>query len=223
MLQTKVKKHLNQLKEQQENQLIKKRLIENRLSTIIDSTKGIGTKRPMSKKAKHDLGFKLYAEIHRLHKFNIISEQDTMTDVFNFIKGQFSNVGLSAVEGVIIEPLVNSILSKLGMGGYFKNFIISFLATNPRKVIDAFKNCDTMVSLISESLVEATFMMLQQKQDMGGIGYDVLRNAIGKAVKETKFVKDIESEISDVICDIFDELRDSVKGSLEQFGTEETT
>lgn len=212
MIESTVKKQLRLLKEQQKNRLVKKRLIENRISIIIENANRVGTRRSLSKKAKHELGFKLYAELHRLHKHNLISENETLTDLVDILKNQIGNLGFATLEGVLIEPLVNSILSKLGMGGFFKNALVSALSTDPEVLVDAFKDCNALVKLISEVIVEATFMMIQENQGLSGRGYDVLRNALGNAVKETSFSNTVQTGIKDLICDIFDELKTGIQG-----------
>jgi hypothetical protein len=47
----------------------------------------------------------------------------------------------------------------------------------------------------------------------------VLRNAIGKTIKGTTFVKEVENGMSKIICDVFDEIYDKAKDVLDKVQT----
>lgn len=215
-----IKKRLLEVKERKENLLIERTMIEKRFSFLIESFGQFEDHRNLSENKKQILSAKILREIHILQKNNLISEQEFLTDI---LKNLFKGFGFGAIEGIIVEPFVNTLLSKLGLGGYFKNFLVSFFSTNPSRIVEAFKSCENLVKLVSEALVEATFMMIQQNKDMSGVGYDVLRNAIGKTIKETTFVKEIQKGISTIVCDSFDDIYEKAKEILSKVDTAKST
>ncbi len=212
----KIKKRLQEVKEKQENLLIERKIVEKRFSFLVESFGPIENYQTLSYEQKQVLSAKILSEIHRLQKNNLISEQQFLADI---LQNLFKGFGFGALEGIIVEPFINTLLSKIGLGGYFKNFLVSFFSTEPSRIVEAFKGCENLVKLVSEALVEATFMMIQEKKDLGGVGYDVLRNAIGKTIKGTTFVKEVENGMSKIICDVFDEIYDKAKDVLDKVQT----
>jgi hypothetical protein len=55
----------------------------------------------------------------------------------------------------IAEPMVGTLVGKLGLSGFFKDFITSFIVSDPRRLAKALKSCDELTKLIAESLAEA--------------------------------------------------------------------
>lgn len=216
----KIKKRLLEAKERQENLLIERDMLEKRFSFLIESFGEIKNHQILSENQKQILSAKILREIHMLQKNNLISEQQFLIDI---LQNLFKGFGFGALEGIIVEPFVNTLLSKLGLGGYFKNFLVSFFSTNPSRIVEAFKGCQNLVKLVSEALVEATFMMIQENKDLSGVGYDVLRNALGKTIKETTFVKEVENGISKTVCDAFDTIYDKAKDVLGKVESAKST
>lgn len=212
----KIKKRLLEVKENQENLLIERTMIEKRFTFLVESFGPIENYQTLTKSQRQVLSSKILKEIHILQKNNLISEQQFLIDI---LQNLFKGIGFGTLEGLVVEPFINTLLSKLGLGGYFKNFLVSFFSTEPSRIVSAFKSCDSLVKLVSEALAEATAMMVQQNKDLGGVGYDILRNAIGKTIKETTFVKEIENGISKIVCDVFDEIYDKAKDVLSKVQT----
>lgn len=210
-LQRNIQKKLLEKKQIKEISLIKESIISHRLGIILESIQGYDSIEDIPLKQRKKITASLFREFHILHQTNLITEAES-GGLWGFLQSIFGNVGFGVVEGLIVEPFVNSILSKLGLGGFFKKFLVSFLSTNPMKVIEAFKDCKTMTKLISEALAEATFMMIQESVGAGGFGYDVIRNVLGKAVKETSFISELENKFADTICSGFDSLVKNAKG-----------
>lgn len=214
-LNNNIRKKLVERKLRQESILIKESIASSRIKTILESVSMYSdvTEIPIDKRRK--ITAKLYMEFHLLHKRNILEEN---TGLWAALEGIFGNVGFGVIEGLIVEPFVNTILSKLGLGGFFKKFLVSFLSTNPGRVIEAFKDCKSMTKLISEALAEATFMMIQESVGAGGVGYDIIRNVLGKTVKQAGFVQDLEENLADTVCQGFNKLVSNAEGVKDKLG-----
>ncbi len=169
---------------------------------IVESEDNIKNFKKLPKSKQTKIAQKLVVEIGFLHESNILNEQDGL---MGFLKGIFGN-SLSGILQTIVEPMVNSLLSGLGLSGYFKDFLVSFITTNPLELAKALKSCEAMTSLVAQALSEGLAMMIMREQGLEGSGYTFLRNALGGAVKDTKFIESIESQISGIVCQLYDSM-----------------
>ena len=202
MLEKNIKATLLEIKEKKESILIEQNLVKNRIMMIVESEDNIKNFKKLPKSKQTKIARKLVAEIGFLHESNILNEQDGL---MGFLKGIFGN-SLSGILQTIVEPMVNSLLSGLGLTGYFKDFLVSFITTNPLELAKALKSCEAMTSLVAQALSEGLAMMIMREQGLEGSGYTFLRNALGGAVKDTKFIESIESQISGIVCQLYDSM-----------------
>lgn len=202
MLEKNIKATLLEIKEKKESILIEQNLVKNRIMMIVESEDNIKNFKKLPKSKQTKIARKLVAEIGFLHESNILNEQDGL---MGFLKGIFGN-SLSGILQTIVEPMVNSLLSGLGLTGYFKDFLVSFITTNPLELAKALKSCEAMTSLVAQALSEGLAMMIMREQGLEGSGYTFLRNALGGAVKDTKFIESIESQVSGIVCQLYDSM-----------------
>ena len=202
MLEKNIKTTLLEIKEKKESILIEQNLVKNRIMMIFESETNIKNFKKLPKSKQKKLAHKLVSEISFLNESNILNEQDGL---MGFLKGIFGN-SLSGILQTIVEPMVNSLLSGLGLTGYFKDFLVSFITTNPLELAKALKSCEAMTSLVAQALSEGLAMMIMREQGLEGSGYTFLRNALGGAVKDTKFIESIESQISGIVCQLYDSM-----------------
>ena len=105
--------------------------------------------------------------------------------------------------------LINGIklLTKyLGLSGYFKEFMVSFLTKDPMRLAKAFKDCNELTKLVAESLSESVFMMLQNNNGMKGQGYTFIRNALGDAITDNRFVVTLENSLGKIVCSAYKDM-----------------
>jgi len=202
MLEKNIKATLLEIKEKKESILIEQNLVKNRIMMIVESEDNIKNFKKLPKSKQTKIARKLVAEIGFLHESNILNEQDGL---MGFLKGIFGN-SLSGILQTIVEPMVNSLLSGLGLTGYFKDFLVSFITTNPLELAKALKSCEAMTSLVAQALSEGLAMMIMREQGLEGSGYTFIRNALGGAVKDTKFIESIESQVSGIVCQLYDSM-----------------
>lgn len=202
MLEKNIKATLLEIKEKKESILIEQNLVKNRIMMIVESEDNIKNFKKLPKSKQTKIAQKLVAEIGFLHESNILNEQDGL---MGFLKGIFGN-SLSGILQTIVEPMVNSLLSGLGLSGYFKDFLVSFITTNPLELAKALKSCEAMTSLVAQALSEGLAMMIMREQGLEGAGYTFIRNALGGAVKDTKFIESIESQVSGIVCQLYDSM-----------------
>ena len=204
MKKTEIRKILKETKAKKDRILIEESLVESRFMMIIESKDILQNLDNLSKKQKEKLAWEIINEINYLQDNNILNEEDG-GGLGGFLSRMFGS-SLGSILETIVEPLVNSILSGLGIGGYFKDFLVSFITSRPGDLAKALKDCRALTTLVANSLAEAMFMKIQNEKGMQGGFWTFLRNALGGAVKDTGFVNKIEDFIGDTICSVFDKL-----------------
>lgn len=197
MLEKKIKRAILEAKDNKERLLIEENLVKSRILMIIESENNIKNFNKLPKKRQEKIAHSLLEEIRFLDENNILNEQ--LMDVLGKLFGN----SLSSMTQTIVEPMVKSLLGKLGLGGFFGNFITSFLVSDPRRLALALKDCKELTKLVTEALSEALVQMLQEKQGLEGKGYDFMRNALGGAIKETTFMTNLENQLSGIVCNVF--------------------
>lgn len=197
MLEKQIKKAILEAKDNKERLLIEENLVKSRILMIVESEENIKNFNKLPKKKQEKIAYSLLEEISFLSENNILNEQ--LMDVLGKLFGN----SLSSMTQTIVEPMVKSLVNKLGLGGFFGNFITSFLVSDPRRLALALKDCKELTKLITESLSEALVQMLQEKQGLEGKGYDFMRNALGGAIKETTFITNLENQLSGIVCSVF--------------------
>ena len=197
MLEKQIRKAILEAKDNKERLLIEENLVKSRILMIIESEDNIKNFNKLPKNKQEKIAYSLLEEISFLTENNILNEQ--VRDVLGKLFGN----SLSSMTQTIVEPMVKSLVGKLGLGGFFGNFITSFLVSDPRRLALALKDCKELTKLITEALSEALVQMLQEKQGLEGKGYDFMRNALGGAIKETTFMTNLENQLSGIVCGVF--------------------
>lgn len=214
MLDKKIKEVILETKEKKEKLLIEQKLVKSRIMMIVESQDNIKnfSSLPLAKREK--IAYKLLEEINYLQETNLLNEQ-----LMDFLGKIFGN-SLGGVLQTVVEPMVNSLLSAIGLKGYFANFLVSFITSNPTRLAKALKSCEELTKLIAESLAEAVFMMIQKQQGLEGQGYTFLRNALGGAVKDYGFIQSIEKQISGIVCELFGNMNNKASGVFDKLKTD---
>ena len=214
MLDKTIKKAILETKEKKEKLIIEERLVRSRIMMIIESEDNIKNFNSLSEKKQEKIAYKLLEEIDYLQNTGLLNEQ-----LMDFLGKIFGN-SLGGVLQTIVEPMVNSLLSSIGLTGYFKNFLVSFITSNPTRLAKALKSCEELTKLVAESLAEAVFMMIQKQQGLEGQGYTFLRNALGGAVKDYGFIQSIEKQIGGLVCELFGKMNDKASGVYDKLKTD---
>jgi hypothetical protein len=197
MIEKKIKKVIKETKEQKEKILIEENLVKNRIFAIVESKEVIDNFEFLPEGKKMKIAKNLIEEIRFLDENNILNEQ-----LMDFLGKMFGN-SLSGIVQTAVEPIVNSILGGLGLSGFFKNALMSFILKDPRRLAKALKSCNELTALVSEALVEALVMMVQEQQGMQGTGYTILRNTLLGAIQDTKVVIELQDKLEGTVCSVY--------------------
>jgi len=199
MLKKDKRRALLETKEKKESILIENKIVESRILMIFESRDKINNFNQLSKSEKRKVTNSLVKEIHYLGQNGLINE-----GFMDILKGLFGGL-LGSVAETAAEPLVNSLLSAIGFksNGFMKKFVISFLTSNPKDLMNAFSDCKLMTKLLTRSLIEGMVMMFQQDTEKGGYIYDFIRNELGKLIEDSSIGSSLENKFSGVVCDMF--------------------
>lgn len=205
-----IKKVIKETKRKKDQLLIEQNLVKSRMMVIVESEDNIKNFKKLPIEKQRKMAFQILEEINYLSENKILNEQ-----LGDFLQKIFGNA-LGGMVETLVEPLIDSILGGLGLGGYFKKFIVSFLTSNPAELAKALKDCRSMTTLIANSLSEALFMMIQEQKGLSGGFATFLRNTLGGAVKDTGFVNKIEDFLGDMVCQGFSKLTSNAEGILDK-------
>jgi hypothetical protein len=219
MLEKSIKKTLVETKEKQEKLLIERRLVESRIETVLGNVKTIEDFNNLTEEKQLRFGFALCQEIVYLQENKFINE-----DLVDTFKNLFGNLFSGGIMNTIYEKIIDKVLTALGVGeGFFKKFLVSFLASRPTELVRAISDCKLFTKLIVEGLTEAVVKWLQENTGTGGALADILRNSIGKTIRESKTFKvSIEKEFAGTICGLFEKYTSNAKNVLTNLTKTET-
>jgi hypothetical protein len=217
MIKKEIRKKLLEVKEKKDRLIVEQTIITNRVLMIFESKENITNFNLLTESKKKKIAKSLYREIHTLHQNNLINE-----GFVDILKSIFGNAFTGIVE-TMVEPFVDSVLGGLGLTGGFKKFLVSILTTNPTKLVSAFKDCRIMTELISEGIAESMAMTAQEKLGLEGQGWSVIRNILGKTLKEQSFVSQLSDAFEGTICGVFDKLTDNAEGVLSKLNPTSAT
>lgn len=205
-----IKKTLKETKEKKERLLVEQSLVKDRIIAIFESENNLKNFKNLPLEKQQKLAWNLVNEI------NFLSENQILNEQLGDFLGKIFGGSLGSVLETLVEPLLTSILGGLGITGYFQKFLVSFLTSRPGDLAKALRDCRALTTLIANSLGEAMFMMIQDQKGLEGGFYTFIRNALGGAVKDTKFINKIEDFIGDIICQNFSKLSDNASGVFDK-------
>ena len=215
MLKKDIKKKLVEVKEQKNTLLIEQKMVESRIMMIFENRENIDNFSSLPKSKQEKIIGKLIEE------FQLLSQQDILNEQLGDFLGKIFGQSFSSILQTLVQPMVDSILAGLGMeNSFFSKFLSSFIITKPTQLIRAFKDCRAMTELVAQAIVEAMAMTVQQEKGLQGAGYTILRNAIGGAIKETKFVTDLSDKLEDFVCEIYHKLTGKAQDVYKKLKTD---
>jgi len=210
-----IKKKLIETKKHKDQLLIEEKIVESRLMMIVGSENNIKNFDKLPKREKNRIALQVFEEV------SYFSEQKLLNENLETFLNKIFGTALPSMVETLVEPMINRILGKIGLTGFFKNFIISFLTSNPREFIEGLKDCRVMTKLIAASLAEAVVMNLQEKKGYSGQFANFLRNTLGGMLRDSVFAEKIEGFIGDIVCSGLEKITgnaESLYNKIKNFG-----
>jgi hypothetical protein len=203
-LKKQIRNKIVETKEIKDKKIIEESLVISRILMVVESADKVKNYKSLSIKERIDLSVDLLDEIATLQEQGLINEQEGLGGMLSKIFGS----AWSGLVQTLVEPLVNSILSGLGMNnGFFKNTLVSFFTKSPGRLAKALRgDCKELTGLVVESFIEGIVMKLQDDKGMNSGGWVFLRNALGDGIRSTDFIRSLESSMESTICELFGKL-----------------
>ena len=215
MLKKQIRKSLLETKDKKDKSLIEENLIKTRFSFLLE---GINTKEDfnnLSEKKQLKLSIGFIQELSFLSSVGLMNEQEQ--DNWGGLLNKMFGKSFGSIAQTMVEPFLRNILSGIGIEeGYVRNFIISYLTSRPSDVVDSFGDCKKMTKLISEAMVESMVMTTQRKKGYSGFGYDLIRNELGRTLKNTELISGIERGLEEKVCSSMSKLVDNTKSVVDK-------
>lgn len=219
MLDKKIKKAILEAKDNKERLIIEENLVKSRIFTIVESQEVIDNFEFLPEGKKMKIALNLMEEIRFLDENQILNEQ-----LMDYLGKLFGNYGLGGVVQTVVEPLVNSLLSGIGIpNGFLKDTLISLFTTHPLELSKALKSCQALTKLVAESMAEALVMMIQRQQGLEGKGYSILRNTLAGAISDTKFAQNLVGQLETIVCEIYSNFNKKASDVYTKLNPEVTT
>ena len=218
-LKKQIRKKIVETKEIKDKKIIEESLVISRILMVVESEDKVRNYQSLTIKERIDLSVDLLEEI------GILQEQGLINEGLGDLLSKIFGGAWSGLLQTFVEPLVNSILSGLGMeDGFFKNSLVSFFTKSPGRLAKALRgDCKELTGLVVESIVEGFAMKLMQDKGMSGGGWVFLRNAINDGIHSTEFVRSLENSMESTICELFNKLTgkasevvDKLQGQLQK-------
>jgi len=203
-LKKQIRKKIVETKEIKDKKIIEESLVISRILMVVESADKVKNYKSLSIKERIDLSVDLLDEIATLQEQGLINEQEGLGGMLSKIFGS----AWSGLVQTLVEPLVNSILSGLGMNdGFFKSTLVSFFTKSPGRLAKALRgDCKELTGLVVESVIEGVEMKLLQDRGMNSGGYSFVRNALNDAIHGTEFIQSLQNSMESTICELFGKL-----------------
>jgi hypothetical protein len=212
MLEKTIRKSLIESKEKKEKLLIEQKIVESRILSLFEGVNSEKEFKKLPKNKQLKMSLKFLQEMSYLQKTGLIKEE---LDWGGFLKKIFGQA-FGSVTQTMVEPYIDRVLSELGVSGFIKNFVVSYLTSRPGEVIESFSDCKIMAKLVSRSIVEGMVKSLQEKIGTEGFAYNLIRNQLGNMIESTEFVSSIEAGFQTTICSITSKLGNNSKNVLRK-------
>ena len=73
-----------------------------------------------------------------------------------------------------------------------------------------------MSKLVAEGIAESMVMSTQRNKGYDTFGYNLIRNQLGKTLKNTEFISNLEYNLFEKVCSIMTKLTNNTKSVVEK-------
>jgi hypothetical protein len=212
-LKKSIKKKLIETKRSKHNLLIEEKIITSRLKMVVGKYENLENFDKLTEEEKGKISIQFIMELAALQEEGLLTEDFNLVDTIKKIFG----AGIWAVPEAFAESAINSILNAIGIpDSNVRKFLVSFFATNPSQLLKAFTDCKTLVTHIARAIGETMIMNLQQTKGMGGIGWDMVRNALQNQLQGPAFVQEMEKGLATKVCELLGKFTSNAQGVVDK-------
>ena len=212
-LVNKIKRSIIETKEKKEKLLIERKLVKRRIMMIVESTDNSLYFKRLSKNKQQKIAYSLLEEILYLDEQGMLNE-----DIMDFMGKIFGNSFGGTIE-TLSEPMVDSILNPLGLEGYYKDSLISFISENPLEFTNSLKSCESLTELVAKSLSDSVAKLIQKDKGTLGDGHKFIKNSLESVVVDNKFMETLKTQLSGTVCKVFENITNKASNVYNKLKT----
>lgn len=203
-----VKKRLIELKQKKDNQLLESKILENRLRFIFESHVNGKSLQNLPTNTKKKLIHSIIQEINFRNEYGLIKENEDLNQLLtNLFGNTFQTMAKS-----IVEPLMNSILKRIGISGSILTDTINNFVGDNSKLFEMFKSCESMTNIIAQSVQNSMIEDIRKNTTSDGLGNSFIKNHLVDTLRgDDKFLNGLIEKLSPIVCEIYNKYLERTK------------
>lgn len=203
-----IKKRLLEIEEKKKNEEIGLQIVKDRLSFVIESNSKGKDLNSLSERSKAKITMSVINEVKLSKEYGLLSENEGLSDLLKDLFGDgFQNTAKS-----IVEPLMTSILSKIGVTGPILDSAISYFLNDNSKLFESFQSCDSMTNIIAQSVENSMVDDIRKNTSPDGLGNSLIKNHLVDTLRsDDKFLVGLKEKLRPVVCEIYNKYLDRTK------------
>lgn len=194
-----VKNVLSETIQLKENKLILEKICENRLKVVLENLNDFNT---ASRVKKVRLGFRFLKEASELLEMGVVNEN--LADIFQGLYGK----SMEGIIGSISEPLLNSLMTKIGLDGDLKEKVMSNIQAKGSQIIPSMNDCKLLSKFISVAISEEITKKLDTENV---IKSDLVNTSVIDTLKNDSFLEILNSKLESLICELYEKFTENAK------------
>ena len=194
-----VKEVLVETKRLKENKVILDKICESRLKIVTENLNEFET---MNIVKKIKFGFRFLKESSELLELGLIEEN--LTDIFQNLYGK----SMEGMIGAISEPLLISLLTKIGLDEDLKNKVLTNIQTKGTQIIPSMGDCKSLTNFISTSISEE---LTKKMNSENIIQSDIVNTSLLDTLKNPAFLENLNSKLEDSVCEMYNKFTENAK------------
>lgn len=194
-----VKDVLTETKRLKENRLILGKICESRLKIVLENMNDFEN---MGRVKKIKFGFRFLKESSELLELGLIKEN--LTDIFQNLYGK----SMEGMIGAISEPLLISLLTKIGLDEDLKNKVLTNIQSKGTEIIPSMGDCKSLTNFISAAISEE---LTKKMNTENIIQSDVVNTTLMDTLKNSSFLENLNSKLESSVCELYDKFTENAK------------
>lgn len=194
-----IKKTLRETKEQKKNRLIEQQITESRIKIVLENLENF---EKFSKVKKVKVGFNFLRETAYIKQVGLVNEN--LATIFKSIYGKSLDNTIQTVS----EPLLESILTKIGIDDDLKNKVLENLANRSSELLSSMDDCKILSKLLTDVIVEE-FVNKLSVQNL--VKSDLLNNSFQEMLNDESYKNNLNSKLETNICELFEKFTENAR------------
>jgi hypothetical protein len=203
-----IKERLLEIEDKKIKRLVSEQIVKDRINFIIEShTKGQDIM-SISQKSQAKITLSVINEIKFSKENGLITENEGLNSLLTDLFGDgFQNIAKS-----IVDPLMKSILTKIGISGSILDSAVSVFLNDTNKIIESFESCDSMTNIIAHSVENSMIDDIRKNTSPDGMGNSFIKNHLVDTLRsDDKFLVGLKEKLRPIVCELYNKYLNQAK------------